>query len=535
MSGFLQKNKGLIFLLIIIAIAAFFRLWQIDSIPPGLYPDEAIYANDALDSLKTGNFRVFYPENNGREGLFIWLLAFSFSTFGISIWSLKIVPATIGILTILGLYLLTKELFINQGENTSRYIAFLSSFFLAISFWHVNFSRIGFRAILLPFILVFAFYFLFKALNQLKNKSKQLYSSVAFSGIIFGLGFYSYSSFRMVVLILAFIFIPLLFFYKKQNLFKKFLLFTFYFLFFIFIVALPIGLYFLQNPEYFIGRMAPISIFAAENPIKEFGKSLILHLGMFNFYGDSNWRHNFAGSPQLFWPIGILFLIGFVLSLKELIKFPKHKNLSLVTSHWLLVIWLFVMLLPGILTYEGIPHALRTIGVIPPVYIFAGLASWNLYNFFDQNTRNKKLLILTSIIFLLMVMVVQFDKYFLKWAKRPEVKDAFSKNYVEIGNYLNSLSPEIQKYVVVNVSGVPVPYPHGLPMSAQTVMFIERTKYGKTQSIYLLPKDLEEIKIEKETIIVPLAATENIFKELLGKFPQGLIRKINEIWIYEIY
>lgn len=281
--------------------------------------------------------------------------------------------------------------------------------------------------------------------------------------------------------------------------------------------------------------MAPISIFAAENPIKEFGKSLILHLGMFNFYGDSNWRHNFAGSPQLFWPIGILFLIGFVLSLKELIKFPKHKNLSLVTSHWLLVIWLFVMLLPGILTYEGIPHALRTIGVIPPVYIFAGLASWNLYNFFDQNTRNKKLLILTSIIFLLMVMVVQFDKYFLKWAKRPEVKDAFSKNYVEIGNYLNSLSPEIQKYVVVNVSGVPVPYPHGLPMSAQTVMFIERTKYGKTQSIYLLPKDLEEIKIEKETIIVPLAATENIFKELLEKFPQGLIRKINEIWIYEIY
>ncbi len=133
-----MKNKVVLFLLIILIIASFFRLWQLDTIPPGLYPDEAINGNEAI--LNPG--QIFYPENNGREGLFINLISLSFLIFGISIWSLKIVPAVIGILTILGLYLLTKELFstnnptIQQSNNhCSSLQFFLSYFFLACKFF----------------------------------------------------------------------------------------------------------------------------------------------------------------------------------------------------------------------------------------------------------------------------------------------------------------------------------------------------------------------------------------------------------------
>jgi len=301
------------------------------------------------------------------------------------------------------------------------------------------------------------------------------------------------------------------------------------------LVALPIGIYFFQHPQDFIGRAVPISIFTAENPIKEFGKSLILHLGMFNFYGDGNWRHNFAGSPQLFWLIGILFLIGIFFSIKELLASIKEKNCSLFTVHCLLLSWFFIMLLPGILTYEGIPHALRTIGVIPVVYIFAGLGAFYTYKWFNQNVKSKKLLILASLIFLLMTATLQFNKYFIQWASHPEVKGAFSSDYVKMGNYLNSLSPEIQKYVIVNMPGVPVPYPSGIPMPAQTVMFIENTKFGQPQSIYLLPENLDKIKLDdKKKVIVPMKYDENLFNELAQKFPQGKITRENEILIYEI-
>jgi len=525
------ESKTILVFLLILAIASFFRLWQLSSIPPGLYPDVAINGNEAIDSLKSGNFKVFYPENNGREGLFIWLIALSYSIFGVSIWSIKIVAAIVGILTVLGLYLLTKEFF-------DKNVALLSSFFLAVSFWHTNFSRIGFRAILLPFILVFSFYFLLKFLNHLKFKNqfqKRLYGLVVLAGIFFGLGFYTYTSFRMAVLILPFVFLPYWFLSKKQNLEKQFLASIFYFLFFAFIIALPLGIYFLQNPHDFISRAAPISIFSAENPLKEFGKSLVLHLGMFNFYGDRNWRHNFSGSSMLFWPIGILFLIGFILSIKKLINFRKHKNLSLVISHWSLVTWFFIMLLPGILTSEGIPHALRTIGVIPVVYIFAGLGGWEIYKWFDKNVENKKLLSVTALFFLFTVAFLQFDKYFIKWSNLPEVEGAFSKNYVEIGNYLNSLPFGIQKYVIVNQPGVPVPYPDGIPMPAQTIMFVENAKFGKPQSTYLLSENLDKIKINDEkTVIVPMRYDKDLFNELLQRFPEGKIQKREGFWVYKI-
>ena len=530
----MAKRKEIVFLLVIIAVAAFFRLWQLDSIPPGLYPDVAINGNEALNTLKAappaGGFKVFYPENNGREGLMIWLIALSFSIFGISIWSIKITAAIVGILTVFGLYLLTKELFSQiVNQSNSQFIALLASFFLAVSFWHTNFSRIGFRAILVPFILVFAFYFLFKGLHE----KRTLYFII--SGIFFGLGFYTYISYRFIVFLLPLVLIFEWFIYRKQNLQKQFLKFAICNLTFTILVALPIGIYFFQHPQDFIGRAVPISIFTAENPIKEFGKSLILHLGMFNFYGDGNWHHNFAGSPQLFWLIGILFLIGIFFSIKELLASIKEKNCSLFTVHCLLLSWFFIMLLPGILTYEGIPHALRTIGVIPVVYIFAGLGAFYTYKWFNQNVKSKKLLILASLIFLLMTATLQFNKYFIQWASHPEVKGAFSSDYVKMGNYLNSLSPEIQKYVIVNMPGVPVPYPSGIPMPAQTVMFIENTKFGQPQSIYLLPENLDKIKLDdKKKVIVPMKYDENLFNELAQKFPQGKITRENEILIYEI-
>lgn len=532
-----KLNKAVIVLIIILGIASFFRLWRLTSIPPGLYPDVAINGNDALDTLKTKHFKVFYPENNGREGLFMWLIVLSFSLFGASIWSIKIVAAIIGILTVFGFYLLTKELFSVDSANKNPELfgfsfndalASLSSFFLAISFWHTNFSRIGFRVIMVPFILVFAFYFLFKGLRQRK------FWNFIVSGIFFGLGFYTYISYRFVVLLVPLILIPFWLMHRKNNLEKKFLSSLFFLMLSVFITALPIGVYFLFNFHDFTGRSGSVSIFSQKNPVKEFFLSLITHLGMFNFQGDRNWRHNYSGAPMLFWPVGILFLIGIAFSIKELIVSLKHKHWSLVVIPWSLLNWFFIMLLPGVLTYEGIPHALRVIGVIPVVYIFAGLGGLKSYQWLYQNTTHKRVLFIAVFLFILMVGIVQFRQYFIDWAGAKETKAAFSTDYLEIGNYLNSLPNEVKKYVIVNQSGVPVPYPSGIPMPAQTPIFIERTKFGEPRSQYLLPENIDAIETDKKTVIIPLLPDGGLFSEFLKRFPNGEISKQNGILIYKI-
>ncbi len=527
------KNYSIIkkvFFLLIILTAIFFRLWKLESVPPGLYPDEAINGNEALESLKTNTYKVFYPENNGREGLFIWLLSLSFSLFGISIWSLKIIPAVFGIFTVLGVYLLCKELFSSNPSYRVQAdeIALLSSFFLAASFWHTNFSRIGFRAILSPFFLVFSLYFLF---NGFRNKERYLF---LIGGFFFGLGFYTYISFRLSVLLLIIILLLWGVIYKKDRLIKEYLVFTFYFLISVFLIAFPIGIYFLQNPQDFIGRATPISVFTAKNPLKEFLKSFFLHLAMFNLKGDTNWRHNLSGSPQLFLPIGILFLIGTFVSIKHLKKSLKEKNYSLAVIHCSLISWFLIMLLPGMLTVEGIPHALRVICVIPPAYILAGFGTWHTYLWFRQKIKEEKL-ILILLLFLLFVFIFQSYKYFIWWGKNKETKNAFAKNYVKIGDYLNSLENEVSKIVIVNQSGVPVPWPNGIPMPAQTIMFIENSKYKNIRSVYVLPEEIDKIKINKKpTIIVPMAPDENLFEKLKVMFPTGEVKNKNGVLIFQI-
>ena len=330
-----STSEVLVFL-VILAVAVFFRLYALDTTPPGLYPDEAMNGSNALIANSTGDYKLFYPENTGREGLFINLQALSIKLFGIHPWALRGVSAVIGILTVIGLYFLTRNLF-------DRHIAALSSFLMAISFWHVNFSRIGFRAIMLPFVLVWGFYFLWKGLRNSRLMD------FLWSGVFFGLGFYTYTSYRIAPLIVLIVFLNYWLFLRKdfshsgyehaRN--KLWAGFATIFLVTLF-VALPLGWYFFTHPDNFMQR-GGLSVFAQTEPLKELATSVIRTLGMFNFAGDCNPRHNIACAPMLPWPIGILFLIGII---KEFWHWISRKHGHLSPAHTLLFAWFFVMLLP---------------------------------------------------------------------------------------------------------------------------------------------------------------------------------------------
>jgi len=517
-------TKKTLFLLIgILIVASFFRVWRLDITPPALYPDVAINGINALDTLDNTDFKIFYKDNNGREGLIIWLEALAFLLFGPSVWALKITTAIIGILTVFGVYLLTKQLFKKLSPKYEA-IALLSAFLMAISFWHVNFSRIGFRAIMVPFFITFSLYYLLKGFESSK------YRDMIISGVFFGLGFYTYISYRFVILLLAVI----LFLYwlesKKKNSVKLFLAKLKYLLISTFVVALPIGIYFLLNPGDFFGRASGVSVLQQQNPILALFKSLGLHLGMFNFYGDANWRHNYSGSPELFWPVGIMFVLGLIISIVSLIRARKN-NFPLFFANSILLAWIIILMLPGFLSGEGIPHALRVIGVIPPVYILAGLGGvWlfgKLKNFYQ--TKSQKIFFFYFIIFgVLLLTYYEMNRYFYDWGMRKEVYAEFNQDFTNMGNYLNSLPDEGNKYVIVNRGGELV---NGIPMPGQSVIFIERAKYGKTRAVYINSNELDEIKAEKGTTILIMNEDSDLFMNLLTKFQKDLFYKSNGFWV----
>jgi len=535
------KNQWLVLVVIIIA-AVVFRFHNITSTPPGLYPDEAMNGNNALLAIETGDYKIFYPENNGREGLFINIQAqflklfrkfdagykcltsrsFIKTTepaptgcyFTPESWMLRVPGAIFGVLTVLGLYLLVQRLFNWQ-------IASLSSYLMAIAFWHVNFSRIGFRAIMAPMLLVWGMYFLWRGLS-----SGKLWNFAA-SAILWGLGFYTYIAFRAMPLSLILVLLAYWHATKKDFSQEKYL-FTrnqllrglALFLIVFVVVALPIAYYFWTHPADFLGRTGQLSIFALNNPLQALAENTYKTLGMFNFIGDHNWRHNLSGSPILLWPVGVLFVLGFLRSWIKLFKRAKtHGHLS--TVHVLLLSWFFIGLLPTVISNEGLPHALRAILVAPVVFIWAGEGLWwiidKIGDFYrardihDLHIRHRWMkessfvATIALLVFLAAITAAEYDKYFNTWAKNPITPSYFNQNYVKIGEALNMLPRKTKKYVLVNAGGVDV---NGTPMPAQTVMFITDTwtpEKQKAKNIYYLTvEQFKKGSYDRNSVVVPL-------------------------------
>lgn len=520
--NFLRKYN-VFFLVIIILLAVFFRLYQLTTIPPGLYPDEAMNGNNAIEALGDGsinsflqNAKVFYPENNGREGLFINIQALSIKLFGNEPWALRLVSAIFGVFTVLGLYFLAKELFKKES------VALLASFFLATSFWHINFSRIGFRAIMAPFFLVWSFWLLWKITEK---KSSFL---AILSGLIFGLGLHSYIAYRAAPLLLI---PPFLILLKKKS-FKPMLLF----LIGAAISAAPLLFYFYNNPQDFFGRTAQVSIFSLNSPVFELAKNILKTAGMFFIAGDMNWRHNLAGAPQLWWPVSILFLIGIIISIKNL---RVTSCLPAGKAGALLITWFAVMLLPAVISYEGIPHALRAIIVAPAVMIFCALGlAWLIEKIIlqidklalkfpespKQVSRIKKELLILLFVFLITVSIQAYRQYFIQWAGSPNIYYAFNENYRELGSCVKLSSKDKKKYVIINADGVKV---RGIPMPSQTVMFITDTfspeKQKEKNIFYALPENIDdfisEVKKEKNAQIFMLENDPLLRQKLSDSIP----------------
>ncbi|MDP3947848.1 MAG: glycosyltransferase family 39 protein [bacterium] len=460
-----MSKKEIVALAFLIIIAAFLRFHNLTTLPPGLYPDEAMNGNNALEAISTSGWKVFYPENNGREGLFINIQALFLAATDIhEPWMLRLPSALIGILTVLGAFYLFRELARASDLKNDFLTGFLGSFLMATSVWHIIFSRIGFRAIMAPFFLVWAAYFLLRAIRTGSLRT------AALSGAALGLGAHTYIAYRVMPLLLL-VFLPRLW----QNASKWKILGVVVITAALF--AAPLLGYFALHPEDFLGRTGQLSIMASPTPFQDFGKNIALTLGMFNVKGDGNWRHNIAGRPELFWPVGILFLVGAGIAASRRTLYDK-----------VLFTWFGLALLPVAISNEGLPHALRAILLIPPVFGIAargGVALWELLNTKLANTHFVKEgswgflrlgalsrathLDVLAALFLGMLFYEAYFSYFVTWGQNPNVQGAFAQNYVEIGREMRALPDESPKNVIVKAGGVLV---RGIPMSAQTVMFL---------------------------------------------------------------
>ncbi len=474
----IKNKRDIIFYSLIVLIflaGGFLRLWQLSDVPPGVWYDEAFNGLDAIEAQVKDDYKIFYVENYGREGLYINILGLSFRTLGVDSFALRFPSALFGFLTLIGFFFLAKEL------KFSRVSVLLGTFMIAFSFWHINFSRIAFRGIMVPMLLVWSFYFFFKAINC--RHSQKTCSSwaeptfFAIAGILTGLGLHTYIAYRVVPII--FFILVVLCVIVTRDFFKKYWKGAMIFTVAAFVIALPLFVYFYQHTDQFVGRTNAVSIF--NNPemgfFQSLGKSITFHLGSFFFAGDPNQRHNHSAFSLIPIAWSVVFALGFILSLKEIfvtlfaklkispriksLKKTKAKSARFFHAAVLAQAIFWAMLIPGVMSIEGIPHALRIIGVIPAIFLismfsFEYLAK--IYSSLKHSRRRQfkpwrwnilRFSFYGLIVVVLLAGVSQAYLYFEVWAKSPETEKSFEKDQYDLGKLVSELPLEKKNYLIV--------------------------------------------------------------------------------------
>src|SRR3989339_1195085 len=182
---------------LILALAAFLRLFLLGSVPASLNWDEISMGVSANSILQTGmdewgeKLPIFFRSyGEWKSAVYIYLLVPFIKVLGLNAWAVRLPSALAGILAVYLTYLIGKKLYSDK-------VGLWASFFLAVSPWHLLLSRPAFEAnVSLTLILAGLYFFL-----QFSQKSK-IYLLIS-SAIAFGLAPHTYNSAKVVVPILV--------------------------------------------------------------------------------------------------------------------------------------------------------------------------------------------------------------------------------------------------------------------------------------------------------------------------------------------
>lgn len=183
-------KKIKLIILLIVCLGAFLRFWKLSIAPVSLSMNEVAIAYNSYSILKTGKDEwnnllplAFRSVGDYKPPVLIYLMVPVLALFGLNEFSTRFTVAVFGVLTIPVIYFLIKKI------SKNDLLALLTAFSVAISPWHIQFSRATFEAIVALFFVLTGCLLFFVAIEQ---KGKYLWCS----GLLFILSMYTYHAER---------------------------------------------------------------------------------------------------------------------------------------------------------------------------------------------------------------------------------------------------------------------------------------------------------------------------------------------------
>ena len=401
----MTRNQAWGLMVICLLAAAALRFPDLHHTPPPIHYDEAANGVILREIAFAGYQPVFIPSYTGKDVLFFYLAGVVTRLGGSSVFTMRYTSALVSLLTIAATYWLGRELV------RRRSVAVVAAAILAVTFWHILFSRLGFRAISEPLLQALTVAAIWRGLRR------DQWRWLVLGGLFLGLTAYTYLSARLFPIPLGLSL--LLFFLNREQRTRRWEQIG-VIIAVAFLVLIPILLYFRQNPDAFWVRITQVA--PAEGRQLTVGQSLLKSLGMLFVAGDPYWRYNDPGRPVFNWVWGGFLLAGVWFNVRQLFR----ARWDWQRAGWLfLLITPLIMLLPTALaTGEIVPSNIRAIGILPFVMFWPALGLEWLVRDLVQPRRSTWLNGVMAGVVLLTLLVqggLMADRYFRHWANRVDL------------------------------------------------------------------------------------------------------------------
>ena len=429
---------------VVVAIAFGLRFYNITNVPPSLNWDETSIGYNAYSILKTGKdeWGVRFPVHFKSYGEYKLPTQIYFSIPGVAIFGLnelgvRITPIVYGTLTVLLLFFLAKALFKNEITGL------ISSFFLAISPWHIQLTRASFESSFSVFWIVIGIWFLIKGFQN----SKWLLISM----IPFAISVYTYNSARVFtpLFLLAILLIYRTFFFKhKKAIFLSSIIFI--------ILMIPLIPFILNHgtaryrlvsitdelgliprinenrgysklpqplPKLIHNKVTYVSFYFIRNYLSHFSPQFLFTSGA------AHKQHHVQGMGQLYLFQAPFILFGLYLLFKRRLPF---KGLFLGG--------LFISFIPVSVTNDSIPNALRTVIANPFYQMISAFGLYQSYLILRKKRSTFLLVLGVMAIVGLLQFVLYLNNYYNLYPKLYS-KD-WQYGYKQVYEYINQHKDE---------------------------------------------------------------------------------------------
>jgi hypothetical protein len=429
-AGLRREWPYLIALIVVLVIALAARLYHLTTLPYNFDGDFGSFGLEAR-ALITGTQPHILAFGWGPAPLMGELpAALTMKLFGDSIFGLRVSGVIAGLLSILGVYLLARDLF-------SPRMGVLAAALLAASYAHLAASREAHILDSVP-LLIFSLYFLLVGLRFRRGWA------IVASGIMTALCLiYFYARILFPILFVVFLFLLLL---HRAALFRRgpwLLLWVFAFL-----VALgPMLVVLGQHLQDFVGHTEGVfilnptvvrhmmGVYRVDNISAMLWEQARRTALMFHYYGDTG--NNFAfRRPLLDSVTAPFFTLGFGLALFQW----RRLGASLAVA------WTILGVILGCFVEENPPSWSRLIILLPAAALLAALALNALYDFARDRLKTYaprfRLAAPAALAILLLWIGVR------NWNTYVEVEGSYANSVVRAARYMLDQPPTTRAYLV---------------------------------------------------------------------------------------